>query len=58
MEMLWSFELIGVTKYFLNQWLTIHLGVSGINLATGVMYAWSALWLCLGGVWGVARRSR
>jgi putative peptidoglycan lipid II flippase len=48
----------GAMKYFLNSFLILELGVSGINLATGIMYAWSALCLFLGGYYGIKWRSR
>jgi peptidoglycan biosynthesis protein MviN/MurJ (putative lipid II flippase) len=45
-----------LSKFVLNEFLVAHLGVSGINLASGVMYAWSSLWLLVGGLWLIRRR--
>jgi putative peptidoglycan lipid II flippase len=46
----------GASKYFLNQFFAGSFGVSGINLATGVMYAWSTTALLMGGLWSIKKR--
>lgn len=48
--------LCAASKYSLNEFFVTILGVSGINLATGFMYAFSTCCLFLAGVWVLKRR--
>lgn len=45
-----------LTKYFLNEYFVNSYGLSGVNVATALMYAWTALCLYLAGMWLFRRR--